>query len=105
MAGLPKKTVNRAPINGGGKFNTICTAVCVRCDSSTTCRLCRLESCIVLYNIIGGHIQDFNIIIINMIYHSNNLKKTNRIYHYGLICLIYTIIFISSKGIEIYVSF
>ena len=33
-----QKTVNRA-----GRFNTICTAALVRCDSSTACRLCRLE--------------------------------------------------------------
>ena len=38
-----QKTVNRAPIAGAGGFDTICTAVLVCCDSSTTCRLCRLE--------------------------------------------------------------
>ena len=38
------KTVNRVLIAGGkGGFDTICTAVCDRCDSSTVCRLCRLE--------------------------------------------------------------
>ena len=36
MAGLPKK-------GKSGRFDTICTAVCDRCDSSTACRLCRLE--------------------------------------------------------------
>ena len=25
------------------RFDTICTAACVRCDSSTACRMCRLE--------------------------------------------------------------
>ena len=35
---LAQKTVNRAPIAGG--FDTICTAVCDRCYSSTACRLC-----------------------------------------------------------------
>ena len=39
-----KKTVNRSPIAGGGGFDTICTAVCIRCDSCTACRLCRLET-------------------------------------------------------------
>ena len=38
-----QKTVNRAPIAGGGRVDTICTAVLICCDSSTTCRLCRLE--------------------------------------------------------------
>ena len=28
---------------GAERFNTICTAVCDRCGSSTACRLCRLE--------------------------------------------------------------
>ena len=28
---------------GVGGFDTNCTAVCILCDSSTTCRLCRLE--------------------------------------------------------------
>ena len=43
MADL-SKTVNRVHIAGGGVFDTICSAVCHnRCDSSTTCRLCRLE--------------------------------------------------------------
>ena len=28
---------------GAGRVDTICTAACVRCDSSTACRLCRLE--------------------------------------------------------------
>ena len=40
---LAQKTVNRAPIAGAGRFDTICTAVCDRCDSFTACRLCRLE--------------------------------------------------------------
>ena len=35
---LAQKTVNRA-----GRFDTICTSVCDHCDSSTVCRLCRLE--------------------------------------------------------------
>ena len=39
-----QKTVNRAPLLGAGRFDTICTAVCVRCDSSTACRLCCLET-------------------------------------------------------------
>ena len=38
-----QKTVNRAPIAGVGRFDTICTETWVRCDSSTACRLCRLE--------------------------------------------------------------
>ena len=29
---------------GAGSFDPICTAVCDRCDSSITCRLCRLET-------------------------------------------------------------
>ena len=36
---LAQKMVNRT-----GSFDTICTAVCIRNDSSTICRLCRLES-------------------------------------------------------------
>ena len=39
---LAQKTVNQAPLMGAGGFTTICTAVCNRYDSSTTCRLCRL---------------------------------------------------------------
>ena len=31
------------PLLEAGGFDTICTAVCIRCDSSTACRLCRLE--------------------------------------------------------------
>ena len=37
------KTVNRAPIAGGVRFRHTCTAVCIRFDSSTACRLCHLE--------------------------------------------------------------
>ena len=38
------KAENRVPIAGVGRFfDTICTAVCIRCDGSTACRLCRLE--------------------------------------------------------------
>ena len=36
------------PKNGklvAGGFDTICTAVCIRCDSSTTCRMCHLKPC------------------------------------------------------------
>ena len=40
---LAQKTVNRVPIAGAGDFDTICTVVCIRCDSSTACRVCRLE--------------------------------------------------------------
>ena len=42
-------TVNRAPLLGAGRFDTICIAARVRCDSSTACRLCRLEpvGCVV----------------------------------------------------------
>ena len=40
---LTKKTVNWAPLWGAGRFDTICTAVRDRCDSSTACRLCRLQ--------------------------------------------------------------
>ena len=41
---LAQKTVNRAPISGGGCFGTICTAVCQnRCDSYITCRMCRFK--------------------------------------------------------------
>ena len=28
-----------------GRFDTMCTAACVRCDRSTACMLCRLEPC------------------------------------------------------------
>ena len=37
------KMVNRSPIVGGGRFRQICTEICNRRDSSTTCRLCCLE--------------------------------------------------------------
>ena len=40
---LGQKTVNGPLLRGAGGFDTICTAVCDRCDSSTACRLCRLE--------------------------------------------------------------
>ena len=30
------------PLLGAGRFDTICTAARVRCNSSTACRLCRL---------------------------------------------------------------
>ena len=43
-AQLVKKTVNRVPIAGCGRFRQICTAVCNGCDNSTACRLCRLDS-------------------------------------------------------------
>ena len=35
------------PLLGVGGFDTICTAVCNHCDSSTACRLCRLESSLI----------------------------------------------------------
>ena len=37
------KTVNRAPLLGAGRFDTICTPAFVCCNRSTACRLCRLE--------------------------------------------------------------
>ena len=37
------KTLNRATIAGAERFDTICTAVCIRSDISTACMLCRLE--------------------------------------------------------------
>ena len=40
---LGQKTVNRAPIARAEGFDTICTAVGDCCNSSTACRLCRLE--------------------------------------------------------------
>ena len=44
MAGFPKKTVIRNHMAGVEGFDTICTAFCQnRCDSSTTCRLHRME--------------------------------------------------------------
>ena len=43
MAGVPPKTVNWAPWMGAGGFDTICTTVCNRYDSSTDCMQCRLE--------------------------------------------------------------
>ena len=48
MAGLVKKKGNRASM-GAGRFDTICTAVCDFCDSSTACRVCRLEPVHILY--------------------------------------------------------
>ena len=38
-----QKTVNRAPIAGDREVDIICTVASVCCDSSTACRLCRLE--------------------------------------------------------------
>ena len=35
------------PMLGAGDFDTICAAVCIRCDSSTACSLCRLEPNII----------------------------------------------------------
>ena len=46
MADLPKNGKS-GPIAGGGIFGTICTAVCIRCESSTNCRLCRFEPCYI----------------------------------------------------------
>ena len=40
---LVQTTVNRAPIAGGGNVRHNLPAVCDRCDSSTSCRMCRLE--------------------------------------------------------------
>ena len=39
----PPKTVNRAPSNGGGRCRHNLHCYFNRCDSSTACRLCRLE--------------------------------------------------------------
>ena len=42
---LAPKMVNRAPLLGAGGIDTICTAIYQnRCDSSTACTLCPLES-------------------------------------------------------------
>ena len=41
MADIAKKI--GPPLLRAGGFDTICTAVCNRCDSSSTCRPCRLE--------------------------------------------------------------
>ena len=43
MAGMPQKWLIGPPLLGAGRFDTICTAVYVCCDSYATCRLCRLE--------------------------------------------------------------
>ena len=40
---LCKKNVNRVPLLGAGGSDTICTAVFIRSDSSTACRLCCLD--------------------------------------------------------------
>ena len=40
---LAQTTVNRAPLVGAGDFDPICTTVCIRCDSSTACRMFRWE--------------------------------------------------------------
>ena len=40
---LAPKNGKSGPLMGPRGFDTICTAVCNRCDSSTACRLCRLE--------------------------------------------------------------
>ena len=45
ITGFPK-TANLSPTRG---FDTICTAVCNRLDSSTACRLCRLQSASTLF--------------------------------------------------------
>ena len=37
------------PFLGTGRFDTICTAAWVRCDSSTACRLCRLEPFVLFH--------------------------------------------------------
>ena len=42
-SGSPKETLFGPPLLGAGGFDAICTVVCNRCDSYTTCRLCRLE--------------------------------------------------------------
>ena len=42
MAGLLKNSKSGPNFWGAGGFDTILTAVCNRCDSFTTCRLCRL---------------------------------------------------------------
>ena len=41
------------PLLGAGGFDTICTAVLVCCDSSTTCRLCRLDPSAVSFGLFG----------------------------------------------------
>ena len=38
------KTVNRVPIDKGGRFDTSCTAVCSSRNSFSGCSQCRLES-------------------------------------------------------------
>ena len=42
---LPQKNGKLPPpqLLGAGRFDTICTAVCDHCDSSTACRLCCLD--------------------------------------------------------------
>ena len=47
-----QKTVNQAPIAWAGRFDTICTAAWVCCDSSTACRLCRMEPVYTLSSIL-----------------------------------------------------
>ena len=48
MAGSPSNRKIGLPLLGVGRFDTICTAVCDRCDSSTACMLCRLEPCVAI---------------------------------------------------------
>ena len=40
---LAPKTVNCSLIAGAGGFDTMRTAVCIHCNISTVCKLCRLE--------------------------------------------------------------
>ena len=46
---IAKKRENWPPLLGAGMFDTICTGVCDRCDSSTASRLCRLEPLTALH--------------------------------------------------------
>ena len=50
MVGLPKKSVNRDTIAGDERF----TAVCNRRDSSTACRMCRLDQ----YTIVNTYLNN-----------------------------------------------
>ena len=49
----PQNTVYiEHPLVGAGSFDTICTEVCNRCDSSIACRMCRLDlrcTCTFIY--------------------------------------------------------
>ena len=77
-----EETVSRATIAVAGDFDTICTAVCNRCNSFTACRMCRLVP-LVLHHTCYYSINCYFVFLVPLILLHINAFNTIKSRHTG----------------------